>query len=88
MDQQRQTQEGNQQTHAKHFSRVAAKWRRRATPHPSSSSPAKKRPVPAKPTKDSASKKQKASASSKSNPVALGTPLITFPLATGLPKES
>ncbi|KAE9017798.1 hypothetical protein PR001_g14301 [Phytophthora rubi] len=59
-----------------------------ATPHPSSTSPAKKRPVPAKPTKDSASKKQKASASPNSNPVALGTPLITFPLATGLPKES
>ncbi|KAE9346606.1 hypothetical protein PR003_g7349 [Phytophthora rubi] len=58
-----------------------------ATPHPSFTSPSKKRSVPAKQAKGSASKKQKASASPKSSPVAPGTALITFPLALGLPKE-
>ncbi|KAE9277797.1 hypothetical protein PF008_g28770, partial [Phytophthora fragariae] len=53
-----------------------------ATPHPSFTSPSKKRSVPAK-----QAKKQKASASPKSSPVAPGTALITFPLALGLPKE-
>ncbi|KAE9355839.1 hypothetical protein PF008_g3880 [Phytophthora fragariae] len=58
-----------------------------ATPHPSFTSPSKKRSVPAKQAKGSASKKQKASVSPKSSPVAPGTALITFPLALGLPKE-
>ncbi|KAE8903078.1 hypothetical protein PF003_g13030 [Phytophthora fragariae] len=58
-----------------------------ATPHPSFTSPSKKRSVPAKQAKGSAAKKQKASASPKSSPEAPGTALITFPLALGLPKE-
>ncbi|KAE8959948.1 hypothetical protein PR001_g30545, partial [Phytophthora rubi] len=41
----------------------------------------------AKQAKGSAAKKQIASASPKSSPVAPGTALITFPLALGLPKE-
>ncbi|KAE9188219.1 hypothetical protein PF005_g20143 [Phytophthora fragariae] len=58
-----------------------------ATPHPLFTSPARKRSVPTKPAKGSTSKKQTASVSPKTNPVASGTPLITFPLAMGLPEE-
>ncbi|KAE8966013.1 hypothetical protein PR003_g30235 [Phytophthora rubi] len=51
------------------------------------SGPRRRGPYPPSRPRGSASKKQKVSASTKSNPVALGTPHITFPLATGLPKK-
>ncbi|KAE9277615.1 hypothetical protein PF008_g28811 [Phytophthora fragariae] len=57
-----------------------------ATPHPSFTSPSKKRSVPAKQAKGSAAKKQKASASPTSSPVAPGTALITFPFGPGSPE--
>ncbi|KAE9225352.1 hypothetical protein PF005_g5541 [Phytophthora fragariae] len=45
------------------------------------------RPAADKSAKGSSSKKQRTTSSPASSPAALGTPLITFPLATGLPKE-
>ncbi|KAE8901852.1 hypothetical protein PF003_g13963 [Phytophthora fragariae] len=58
-----------------------------ASPRLSFTWPAKMRPAADKSAKGSSSKKQRTTSSPASSPAALGTPLITFPLATGLPKE-